>query len=130
MRDRQIRGFTLIEVMIAFAILGLSLSSLYGVFAGSLSRMRRDAQLAEGTLLAQSLLSRAGLEFPALQESYQGEWEGYNYQLTQHWMDTSDNSARTPQLLRVTARVRRGSGSGPVDIELATIKLVPRPGSQ
>lgn len=127
MNVRRMSGFTLLEVVIAFAILGLSLSALYGVFASSLSRVRRNAQLSEGTLIAQSLLARAGSEIPAEQASYQGEWHGYGYQLTQEWVSRPANhAARTQLLLRATARVWWAGNSASRGLELSTLKIVPK----
>jgi len=129
MSMRRMSGFTLLEVIIAFAILGLSLSALYGVFANALARTRRDAQLNEGTLIAQSLLARAGLELSTAQDSYAGDWNGYRYQLTQEWVRSpTRQSGRTTPILRATAQVRWNSSSGERDLEISTLKIVPRVG--
>jgi general secretion pathway protein I len=122
---RHIRGFTLIEVVIAFAILGLSLSVLYGAFATALARTQRDAQLSEGRLIAQSLIARAGWEFPVAQDSHTGEWNGYSYRLTQQVVNPSvKRNPNTLSPVRVTARVSWGSG-GSRQVELSTMKLLP-----
>jgi general secretion pathway protein I len=129
MSMRRMSGFTLLEVIIAFAILGLSLSALYGVFASALARTRRDAQLNEGTLIAQSLLARAGLELSTAQDSYAGDWNGYSYLLTQEWVNPpAKQSGRTTPLLRATARIHWNSSSGARDLEISTLKIVPRMG--
>jgi len=123
------RGFTLIEVVIAFAILGLSLAALYGALESSLSRTRRDAHFSEGTMIAQSLLARAGSEIPLAQRSYRGEWNNYSYELTQGMVDQpARSSVVTPPTLRVTARVWWPASTGSRQVEISTIKLVSRAG--
>ena len=72
MTARRDAGFTLIEMVIAFAILGLSLSALYATFQSALSRTRHDAHLSEATMLARSVLARAGTEWPMIEGSSQG----------------------------------------------------------
>jgi general secretion pathway protein I len=120
----RMRGFTLLEVVIAFAILGLSLAVLFGAFQTALSRSRRDAQLSEATLLAQSLLARAGTELTIEQPGQDGEWSGYRYVLTQEAVAApSLQRAVTIPTQRVTVRVSWVSGSGTHEIEISTLKL-------
>jgi general secretion pathway protein I len=118
------RGFTLIEVVIAFAILGMTLTALYGVFVSSLSRTHHDAQLSEATMLAQSLLSRAGIEFLATGEPIRGQWNEYTYQLTQDIASPPEGQrAYTQPTLYVTAQVTWPGRSGSQDVTLSTVKL-------
>jgi len=55
-RSRQ-RGFTLIEVVVAFAILALSLGALYESFGGSLRRASVASKRDLAALRAESLLA-------------------------------------------------------------------------
>jgi len=59
------QGFTLLEVLVALAILGVSLATLLGVFGESLDRDRAIAQRMAARTLAQSLLVQAEAD-PAL----------------------------------------------------------------
>ncbi len=54
------RGFTLIEVVVAFAILALSLAALYHSFALTLRAGTRIEQRERALLVGQSLLARVG----------------------------------------------------------------------
>ncbi|HTU67085.1 MAG TPA: prepilin-type N-terminal cleavage/methylation domain-containing protein [Steroidobacteraceae bacterium] len=57
MSARRHRGFTLIEVVVAFAILAMSLGALYECFGGALRRTRVASQAELANLRATSLLS-------------------------------------------------------------------------
>ena len=54
---RRVRGFTLIEVVVAFAILALSLGVLYEAFGGALRRSAVSTQRELAALRADSLLA-------------------------------------------------------------------------
>jgi len=61
---RRARGFTLLEVIIAFALLGLALTLLLGSLSGGAKQVR-DAELRTRAVLhAQSLLAQAGVDAP------------------------------------------------------------------
>jgi general secretion pathway protein I len=60
-------GFTLVEVLVAFVILGLSLASAYAAFSGGLRAELRAEQSARGVLLAQSYLSEIGVSRPLVE---------------------------------------------------------------
>jgi general secretion pathway protein I len=57
---RASEGFTLIEVLVALAILGVSLATLLGVFSQSLEYTSRTRTETEARTLAQSLLAETG----------------------------------------------------------------------
>jgi len=77
----SIRGYTLIEVIVAFALLALALTLLLG----SLSNAARQVHWADGagraTLYAQSLLDQAGVGEPLVAGTRSGSFENERY----HW---------------------------------------------
>jgi general secretion pathway protein I len=126
---RRMHGFTLIEVVIAFAILGLALAALYGAFANALARTQHDAHFREGTMIVQSLLSRAGSELPSAQHTYRDKWNGYAYEVIQEPLGAPDSpSAFTQPTVRVTAKVWWTEGEKSRDIEISTVKLLSKAG--
>ena len=118
---RAATGFTLIEMVIAFAILGVSLSALYAAFESALSRTRHDARLSEATLLA-----RAGTEWPLIEGSTQGAWSEYSYELAEHKILAP--AKETPfalPVVQVTATLTWSEFAGKRSFSLSTLKLQP-----
>lgn len=58
---RRQRGFTLIEVIIAFALLALALTLLLGSLSGAARQIRTAEDSGRATLHAQSLLAQLGV---------------------------------------------------------------------
>lgn len=52
-----VRGFTLLEVLVAVAILGVALVSLLGLHVRNLALLARDQRVTTATLLAQGLMA-------------------------------------------------------------------------
>ncbi len=123
---RRNAGFTLIEMVIAFAILGLSLSALYATFQNALTRSRHDAHLSEATMLARSVLARAGTEWPMSEGSSHGAWNEFTYELTERKITASPNETPlTLSTVQVIATVTWSEFAGKRTFSLSTLKLQP-----
>ena len=59
---RRSPGFTLLEVLVAVAVLGLALVSLLGLHVRTLALVERDARVSEATLLARALMTETEVE--------------------------------------------------------------------
>ena len=60
-------GFTLLEVLVAVAVLGLALVSLLGLHVRTIDLIDRDQRITEATLLARGLMAEVESErFPDL----------------------------------------------------------------
>ena len=78
-------GFTLLEILVATAILGTSVAALFGLLSGSLGNMQRLQAPAQAMMLAQSRMNEllaAGVETGGgtamalpLDQSIQGRWD-------------------------------------------------------
>jgi len=127
MSGHRNRGFTLIEMVIAFAILGISLTVLFNAFETSLARTHHDTRLREGTLLAESLLARAGTELPLGAGAHTGESQGFAYEVTDEAVTPPQGQlAYTVPTTVVTASVTWHELSGNRTIALSTLKFLPR----
>jgi len=63
-RRGQQRGFTLIEILIAFAILAVALAALFQAFSGGLRATTATERRNAAVMLARSLLERVGADIP------------------------------------------------------------------
>ncbi|HPQ41392.1 MAG TPA: prepilin-type N-terminal cleavage/methylation domain-containing protein [bacterium] len=70
---RHNAGFTLMEVMIALAIMGVSLVGLLHVFSNLLSGIGKSELYAEGTLVAREVLERNLIEKKLEEGIFSGE---------------------------------------------------------
>jgi general secretion pathway protein I len=77
------RGFTLLEVLIAFAIAALSLTALAQIFSNALGATERAGGTTQATLIAQSKLAQVGTTFPLEDSTQSGEEQNgfYRWQL-------------------------------------------------
>jgi general secretion pathway protein I len=120
------QGFTLIEMVIAFAILGVALTALYGTFESTLLRSRHDAHLGEAVHLAQSLLARAGYDWAQDEQTLTGGWEGFSYEIVQRPMlPPRGQVPYTVRTVLITASVSWPEAAGTRTFALSTLKFLP-----
>jgi len=88
MRFRVIRGpsgakgFTLVEVLLAFVVFALSFAVVLEILSGSMRNTVRAKNYTEVALIAQSVMDRVGLDIPlASGTSSSGEVGDYSWQL-------------------------------------------------
>ena len=73
--DPRTAGFTLLEVLVAVAVLGFALVSLLGLHVRNIDLIDRDQRVTEATLLARGLMAEVEAErFPDLGLS-EGDFE-------------------------------------------------------
>lgn len=78
---RGARGFTLIEVLVALAILGVSLAAIYEAFGTGLRNERQTRLYEDAVALAEARLAQAGTELPAEVGQWSGEENGFQWTL-------------------------------------------------
>lgn len=72
MNRQRSRGFTLLEVMLAFVIFALSFATVLEIMAGSMRSVGRASDDTEVALLAQSLMDLVGTEILIEEGAYSG----------------------------------------------------------
>lgn len=139
---KRARGFSLLEVLVAFTILALSLGVLMQIFSGSLRNADITRDAAQATALAQTLLAGAGVETPLTTAESGGVHAGkfrWRLVMAPHDEPRGDRpllgvpeSPRGPtaaELWRVTAEVAwggdewAGGRTGARNVTLTTLRL-------
>ena len=129
---RSQRGYTLLEIIVAFAVLGLALTLLLGTLSGSTRQVRWAADSGRAALHAQSLLDETGVGEVLKPGRRAGEFEGGRYRwvldVAPH-VDRSRPPPRTvdafaPQLLQLRLTVLWGEGGPRERLQLQSLRLV------
>ena len=127
-RRRSQHGFSLLEVLVAFAILAVSLGVLLGIFSRATGATIASAQYSQAATLAESLLTLVGHEILLEEGTVSGETEsGFSWELTLVELDLSEEfptSAPSVTAYRVNAGVLWLDAGRPRRLMLSTLKLV------
>jgi general secretion pathway protein I len=125
------QGFSLLEILIAFSILALSLGILLKIFSGGVNTAMVAEDYTIATQIAESLLAKTGSEIPLKDHQSTGEEnEKYHWELIITPFTASNESVdpknAAAQLYKVSVTVMWGDGEGNGDdrqIQLTTLKL-------
>lgn len=121
-------GFTLMEVLVAFAILSISLAAILQIFSGGL----RNAAVADRALVAlghaESLLASAGIERPLAEGERTGQLsDGMTWRESIARYSDAETLATPPppamQPYSVTVTVTWEDGFSRRDVTLTTLRL-------
>ena len=120
------RGFTLIEVVVAVAILGLSSSALFGLFSTSVDNLRRIEKLHRYQLAAAEVMNRV-LLLPVLPAH--GQASGRLSQIdanwsvrVEPWIPESLDGRPQQAIVKIVVEVEFDGRSGRRNINLETVK--------
>jgi len=119
-------GYSLIEVLVAFAILAMALTVLLRVFSGGLRNVDAAAQYAEAVTVADAMLASPGVIEPLVPGVIDGEAAGgYAWTRTIEAVESSDSELVTPYRIAVSVEWRAGAAQRRV--EFATVRLGTNP---
>jgi general secretion pathway protein I len=127
---RRARGFTLIEVVVAFVLLSLVLAVSFEIFTNGFSRAAELEEYSQALQVAQSRLAAAGVEETLKEGETQGDSEDRRF----HWItrvtrsDEGVDPSKPPpsifSLYRVEASVTwRGSSGKDRALSLVTLQM-------
>ena len=133
---RRQRGFTLIEIVVAFVVLSLVLVTSFEIFTGGMRRASDLEDYSRALVLAQGKLAAAGTEEPYKEGELAGDSEDRRF----HWVvstrrtDEGAPPAGQPTsnnpyaLYRVDVRVGwAGADTKERSLALSTLGLGPKP---
>ncbi|QNP41386.1 type II secretion system protein XpsI [Lysobacter solisilvae (ex Woo and Kim 2020)] len=127
------RGYTLIEVIVAFALLAAALTLLLGSLSGAARQVRNSADAGRAALHAQSLMAQVGVGVPVKPGSRNGELDNGRYRWAlqvQRWDDPARRAdlpfdPAAPTLLEVRLGIEWGDGGPGQRLLLRTLRIVP-----
>ncbi|GHD74061.1 type II secretion system protein I [Luteimonas padinae] len=137
MSARHQRGYTLIEVLVAFTVLALALTFLLGTLSGSTRQVRWSADAGRASLHAQSLLADIGVGEALVPGRDEGELEDGRYRWRLEvapWLDPLQPAAPlqdpfAAQLLHLQLELTWGEGGPAQRLVVESLRLVqPEPG--
>lgn len=117
-------GFSLLEVLVAFSILSISLGVLYQVFSSSLNNSALSADYSRAMIIAESQLALVMQDVPLREMSDQGEIdERYQWQVevVRYQEDKEQQGRFAPY--QVTSRVNWRDGVRQKEYRLTTLRL-------
>lgn len=131
MRARADRGgFTLIEVLVAFAIAALLLVALLRILTLSLGASERSEEVTRATILAQSTLDAVGVVAPLAEgdtaELVNGPFH-IHAAVARYHGPGAEGTAQYLVLYRVSATVSWREGRRQRAVSLSTLRLGPQP---
>jgi len=134
MRRASQAGYTLIEVIIAFAALALALTLLLGTLSGATKQVRWSDDAGRAAMHAQSLLAQLGVGEQLRPGHTEGDFEDGKYRWTldvAQWKDPSLADAppqpvdpAAPRLLSLDLLVQWGGGTPKERLQLQSLRLV------
>ncbi len=120
-------GFTLLEVMLAFAMLGMVLAATYSLSVRSMRQQIEARQDYELTAMARALLDEYVLTYPAMPTSgtYKDTWDWRITEAPQDVLEPTDYDYYF-EFVRITALVKKKmSDSAPIELSTAVARRAP-----
>jgi general secretion pathway protein I len=133
MSRRRERGYTLLEVIIAFGVLALALTLLLGILTNSGRQVRWSGDAGRAALLAQSLLEEMELDGRLREGLREGRLDGdrYRWRLqVRPWRDPGQpaqalRDPAAPRLLEVELALAWADGGPRETLVLRSLRLIP-----
>lgn len=123
------RGFSLLELLVAFAIMAISLGLLYRMAGGSARNVSDVMQQQQAVWLAESLLaSRSSVRAEGWNED--GESAGFKWQARSSLFASGVNAPQAVPLHEIRLAIQWTTGSRPGQFEIVTLlpQRKPAPG--
>jgi general secretion pathway protein I len=121
---RQSAGFSLLEILVAFSILALSLAVLMQIFSGGMRNTQAAASYSRAADLAESVLTRVGVDLPLIQGAQNDNERGFHWDLyiTPYQITVFVSPPQGLEFYQITARVSWGDAHGAHSLELHSLR--------
>jgi general secretion pathway protein I len=125
---RSQKGFTLVEVVVAIAILALALGVLLEMIGNGLRGTAQSERMILAGSLARALLAELGTEIPMRESQSTGEFPGgFRWHVNlQNFGDAGDRQQWPMNAYRVFIAVNWDDGARERSFTLATLRLAPK----
>jgi general secretion pathway protein I len=124
------RGMTLIEVLVAFIVLSLTMAVIMRIFSGGMRNARLAESYSRAVFLAESRLATVGVERPLAPGEETGKvGPNFNWSVTVVAVDdngVADQLMMPVRLYRIRARVGWSEEGRERQIELLSLRVGPR----
>ena len=124
-------GYTLLEVIVAFALLAMALTLLLGILSGSTRQVRQSADAGRAAMYAQSVMDQVGVGERLAASERDGEFEQGRYRWRLRvapWRDPAvaargqPMTLGGPELFEITLAMQWGDGPGQ-RLQLRTLRI-------
>lgn len=118
-------GFTLLEVLVAFAVLALTMGVLIEVFSQAIGNTIQSGAYSRAAALAEARLGAVGTDIPLQPGTYNGQPEdGMAWQVVIAPYDLGESGWQAPlQPYLVTATAGWGGSDHTREVSLSTLRL-------
>ena len=124
------QGMTLIEVLVAFVVLSLTMAVVMQIFSGGMRNARLADTYSRAVFLAESKLAEVGIEQPLASGEGGGQLgSDFRWRVTVAPYDdggAADRLTLPARLYQVRVRVNWSEGGRERQIELASLRMGPR----
>lgn len=130
-RSTRCRGFSLLEILVAFMIMALTLGVLFQVFSSGLRTAMVAEEYGEATRLAGSLLTELSGVRPLERGERSGQFEDTPYRwwasiAPMPMQALAPTASERFDTLEIVVRVSWAAGVGDRNVELRTVRLEAR----
>ncbi len=118
-------GFSLLEVLVAFSILAVSLGIVLKIFSSGVNTAVISEEYTVATQLAESLMAKTGVETSLEEGEEQGtEVDKYHWRVLVSSIPSpaAEQTEEDVQFMAVSVSVEWGEGENPRRVELNTLK--------
>jgi len=127
---KNCQGMTLIEVLVAFIVLSVTMAVIMQIFSGGMRNARLAESYSRAVFLSESKMAAAGLERPLLAGEDRGQVGGdmqWRVSVTPAEEDATTNARLMPlRLYLVRVTVSWGDDGRERQVELTSLRMGPR----